>query len=267
MKLNDLYAITDEVAPKRLSDEYCATYGAYDNSGVLVNVGEDIVKAVFSLDLSMAAIKRAIDEKANVIVTHHPAIYGKIGELNVDKNRLEEKLVICIKKGISVLSMHLNLDGAEGGIDESLMQGVALAAGGNEPSGISVQHPLTGGGYGRAYDIKEITVEELAKAMGKEFSTERVLCYGKEKTVKRVASFCGAGTDESAVAFAKKQGADVIVSAEFKHHVIALALEEGLSVIALTHYASEQYGFEKFYKKICQRVEIPCVLHVDETLL
>ena len=65
----------------------------------------------------------------------------------------------------------------------------------------------------------------------------------------------------------RKHEADVIISADFKHHVIAMALEEGLSVIAMTHYASEYYGFRKFYKKIGQSTQIPCVLHADEILL
>ena len=54
------------------------------------------------------------------------------------------------------------------------------------------------------------------------------------------------GADEEAVAFAVKNGADVIVSSDFKHHVLTLANEKGIAVIALTHYASENYGFKKY---------------------
>ena len=46
-----------------------------------------------------------------------------------------------------------------------------------------------------------------------------------------------------------------------------VAKEKGLAVIALTHYASENYGFHKFYKKIYQSVSIACAYHVDEDLL
>ncbi len=270
MRIDEFYKIADELAPKALSDEYCRLYGAYDNSGILLDIGEEIRGVVFSLDFSFAAIEKAIGAGANLIVTHHPAIYGKIGDIRVsDFEPLDKKIVQCIQNGISVLSMHLNLDGANGGTDESFAQGVAHAAGGTlRQEDCLMMHPLTGGGYGRAYDVREITLSALAKNLKDEFQSKRILFYGDgEKTIKRAASFCGAGADEAAVEFAVKAGADALISADIKHHVLALATECGLSVIVLTHYASEQYGFKKYYQKICQRTNVPCVYHTDETLL
>lgn len=279
VKLCEIYKIADELAPKALSDEYCARYGAYDNSGVLVDAGEEIVGVVCSLDLSDAAIDKAIALGANLIITHHPAIYGKLSTLCIDDPRLTGgKMVRCLKQGISVLSMHLNLDGAVDGIDESLMNGILKAAAKTTGAGtdvtaksaaaVKVMHPLTGGGYGRVYDLSAVTLSALCKEMEKEFSTKRIVCYGDaNKLLGTAASFCGAGVDEGAIVWAAKEGADVIVSADFKHHLISMAMESGLSVIALTHYASENYGFEKFYQKIRQQMDVPCVYHTDENLL
>ena len=267
MKLNEFYQIANGLAPKTLSDEYCKRYGAYDNSGILVATGDELKGVLFSLDLSLNAIEKAKQTGSNLIVTHHPAVYGKIGEINAEKDLLGEKLVECIKNGISVVSMHLNLDCATDGIDDSLAKGICLAAGTSAGFAPTVMHSLSEGGYGKAYEIAPTSVGELASAIAKELSTERVLTYGKEKSVSRVASFCGAGADNEAVAFAVANGANVIVSADFKHHVITDALEAGLAVIALTHYASEYYGFKKYYEKISQAVEIPCTLYTDTQLL
>ena len=159
--------------------------------------------------------------------------------------------------------MHLNLDAAVGGIDDCLMQGVAQAAGEDFPMAQSVMHPLEDGGYGKAYDLPQISVQKLAENMKKVFSTSRVLYYGGEKTVRRAVSCCGAGADEESILFAAKAGADVFISADFKHHLLELAVEKGMGVIVLTHYASENYGFEKYYKKICQKLTIPCVYHTE----
>ena len=49
MTTKQLYKIADEIAPKSLSDEYCEKYGAYDNSGVLVDTGEDIMTLLLVL--------------------------------------------------------------------------------------------------------------------------------------------------------------------------------------------------------------------------
>ncbi|MBQ8323418.1 MAG: Nif3-like dinuclear metal center hexameric protein [Clostridia bacterium] len=272
MKLSEIYEIADELAPKRLSDEYCSRYGAYDNSGVLVDTGNEIAGVLFSLDLSFAAIDQAVEAGANLIVTHHPAIYGKIGNVRIsDFQPLGEKLVKCMKNGISVLSMHLNLDGAEGGIDESLQEGVCLACG-MESKGAGTRsklmHPLENGGYGRAYEVAETALGTLAENLKKEFKTDRVLVYGdKNGKIRKAASFCGAGADENAIAFACEAGAEVVISSDFKHHVLTLAAEKGIAVIALTHYASENYGFEKYYEKIRRRLDIPCGYHTDAELL
>lgn len=270
MKLNEIYKIADEIAPKRLSDEYCAQYGAYDNSGVLVDTGEDIQRVLFSLDLTDRAIERAIEIGANLIICHHPAIYGKISDLRLGDERLTgSKMVKCIRAGISVIAMHLNLDTVRGGIDESLMQGILLAAGTEEmPAAVQNMHSISQGGYGKAYDLPKISLRSLAENMKKIFATERILTYGNaEKEITRAASCCGAGVDEESVLFAKSAGAEVFISSDFKHHLLGLALENGMSVIVLTHYASENYGFEKYCKKICERLEIPCVYHTDNELL
>lgn len=269
MKLNEIYRVADELAPKRLSDEYCKTYGAYDNSGILVDTGKDVQKILFALDLTNAAVEKAIETKADLIITHHPMIYGKISDVRVD-GVLGGKLVRCIQNGISVISMHLNLDVAKGGIDESLMDGVLRAAGERTGAGtnVSYEHALLDGAYGRAYGIPKIRLNELVENMKKEFSSARVLVYGDgNKKITRVASCCGAGGDESGVAFALRENADTLISADFKHHVLAMAQDTGLSVIVLTHYASENYGFEKYYEKIRRQVNIPCEYHTDMDLL
>lgn len=266
MTVKELYKIADEIASKRISDEYCQKYGAYDNSGILVDTGLAVNKALFSLDLSQAAVKKAIEEKANVIITHHPAIYGKIDGICVE-DPLGKKLIDCIKNGISVISMHLNLDAVKGGIDESLQEAVCIASHTKTTSTTEIMHSVAGGGYGRAYDINATPLQTLCDNLGKELQSKRAFFYGNaDKKITRVASFCGAGVDGETLAFAKAQGVDVMISADYKHHFIAQALELGISVIVLTHYATETYGFEKYYEKIRQQTDIPCIYHADEEL-
>lgn len=271
MKLSEIYKIADEIAPKRLSDELCTRYGMYDNSGILVDTNEEITGILFSLDLSDGAIQEAIARKANLIITHHPAIYGKISRIDYHgEGTLGRKLITCIRHGISVIAMHLNLDAAKGGIDESLMQGICLAAGQTEgvSTDLTLHLPVDGGGYGRAYEVRESSLGALVEGLKRIFATNRVEVYGeKNSAVKKVASFCGAGADEGSVAFALQQGAQVMISSDFKHHVLSLALESGLSVVTLTHYASENYGFKKYYEKICRQAAIPCFYHEDDLLL
>ena len=98
MKSKEFYEWINKFAPKALSDEYCVSCGAYDNSGVLVDTGKDVKKILFSLDLSKAAVAKAVEIGADLIITHHPAIYGKIGRICAN-DPLGGKLISCIEKG------------------------------------------------------------------------------------------------------------------------------------------------------------------------
>lgn len=259
MKLADVYRVIDDAYPKKLSDDYVAKYGARDNSGILVDVGEEIGGAVFSLDLSRGAIAAAKQAGANLIVTHHPAIFFPVKNL-LAENALGKRLIDCIRAGIGVISMHLNLDCAPEGIDYFLAQGIGGKA---ERTCESVD----GGGYGRVYEIETITLSGLKEKLRDVFCSERILVYGEEGPVRRVASFCGAGIDDAAVAYAKAGGADVIVSSDVKHNYIADILESGMKLIVLTHYASENYGFKKIYQGLCGKLGVPARYYEDKCLL
>ncbi len=271
MTVQDLYKILDEVAPKSLSDEYCRACGGYDNSGLLVDCGGEVKGVLFTLDLTKAAIEKAKAIDANVIVTHHPVIYGKIGDVRLG-TPLGGRLIACIQAGISVISMHLNLDCVMGGIDDCLADGIYrassdLAGADTDRSNLCRYHALSEGGYGSVYAVNEISAKALKEKMEQEFSSSIRLVGDVDKTIKRVASFCGAGVDDGSVAFAIANGADAIVSSDWKHHLILACYEAGVAVFELAHYASEEYGFEKYYEKICKSVALPCILHREEGLL
>lgn len=256
MKLTDLLRILEEkVAPVALSDAFCKKYGMYDNSGIIVDCGNDINGAVFSLDLSLKTVAAAKKKGYNLIVTHHPAIYGGISRISADGAIAE-----CVKSGISVISMHLNFDVAPRGIDYFLMCGL----GGKEAVTLA---DVEGGAYGRIYKIQAIKFNDYAEVVKKTFSTQRALFYGKNKTVRKVASFCGAGCDDKAINFALQNGTDVFVSSDMKHHEIAALLEKGINVIVLTHYSAESYGFEKIYNQISDCLQIPSAFFRDGDLL
>lgn len=248
----------EQVAPVSLSDEFCKKYSLYDNSGIIVNAGGDISGALFALDLSEKAIDEAKRLGYNLIVTHHPAIYGGIKRLDAVNDPQTRALSECLKRGISVISMHLNFDSAPNGIDYYLMRGL----GGKNAN---VLCKLDNGGYGRVYDIEPQTFSDYKKYVAQEFCSDKILFYGENKTIKKVASFCGAGCDDNSLAFAIKNGADAFVSADMKHHEIIGLLQRGINVIHMTHYASENYGFNKIYRDV-KNGELPSAYFNDGLL-
>ena len=208
MKLNEIYEIANALAPKKLSDEACNVYGWYDNSGILVDVGEEIKGVLFSLDLSFSAIEESVKKGCNLILTHHPAMYGKLNHARFDGADItEQKLVKVIRNGISVISMHLNVDYADAGTDAGLAEGICVSSGaGVKCNPMAYMQTLEGGNYGRVYDVKPCTLGVLAEEIKNTFSTQRVITYGNEhREIRRVASFCGSGADEKSGLFAKEK--------------------------------------------------------------
>lgn len=262
MKIDKIMSVLENgIAPVKLSDDFCAKYKMYDNSGVIINCGGDINGAVFALDLTEKAVAEAKARGYNLIVTHHPAIYGGISRFDLTQNPQARALVECMKCGISVISMHLNSDAAPEGIDYYLMRGL-----GGTSAGISAD--IEGGGYGRVYGVSPQVLSVFAQNAAKEFITSRILVYGdKNKKISRAASFCGAGCDEHNIDFAVKNGADVFVSSDMKHHEILALTGMGVAVIIFTHYAAENYGFNKIYLKIKDGLGIPSAYYTDEELL
>lgn len=244
--LDSFFEILDKRAPLSL-DKKLIERGDYDNSGIIIRSGDCVKRALFSLDLSQAAVKKAKNLSCDTVVTHHPAVYKPIKGLSVTDSTCA--VLAAAKLGMNVISMHLNLDVADGGIDACLCEGL----GGEKFKILDMLDEKNG--YGREFYVKKTTLSEMKAAAKKTFKTRRIITYGSPKAeIKTAASFCGGGSG-AALSYLENGGkADLIVTSDMPHHVIKEAVERGVSVMILTHYASENYGFKKFYEKITEDV-------------
>ena len=244
--LNEFFGVLDKIAPIKYSYMQIEL-GDYDNSGILLNMHGNVNRALFSLDLSVAAVAKAKRLKCDTVVTHHPAIYHPIKSLDVNGDTAA--IALAAKNGLNVVSMHLNLDVAAGGIDDSLCSGLG-----------GVNYKFLNGlddfaHYGREFAVNG-TLGEFKKRIAKTFGTQKTLVYGSLKSKAGViASFCGGGS-EYALSYARQGGAaDTIITSDMPHHVLKELTERGKQVIILTHYASENYGFKKFFERVKKEVE------------
>ena len=236
MKIQNVLNLLEQYAPLSLSNEFCQRYDAYDNSGIIVKIDEDITGIVFSLDLTSKAVNTAIEKGYNLIVTHHPAIYK--GIKSVDSG---DALYKAISNGIGVISMHLNLDCAKLGIDYYLAKGLGAKT-------QTVLMPVGDYGYGRTFEV-DATLSQIIENYIKTFDSDKVFVYGdKDAKIKKISSFCGAGFSEYEYQLSKDS--DLIISSDVPHHMILKVLESGRNLMQITHYASEAYGFSKFYQSV-----------------
>ncbi len=122
MKLKKITAEFEKSFPKNLAEEW-------DNIGVMVGeVDSDINKVQISLDITDEIIERALSEKANLIITHHPMIFRGIKSVT-DENRTGKRILTLIKNSIAVYSLHTNLDSAKEGLNQYIAEKLGMKNG------------------------------------------------------------------------------------------------------------------------------------------
>ena len=239
LKIKDFVAVLEKLAPLSLSQKMIER-GAYDNSGIIIRNNDSVENVLFSLDLSKQVVLKAVEFGCDTIVTHHPAIYSPIS--NLDAFGETADVLFAARSGLNVISFHLNLDVAQEGIDFYLAKSLGAE---NEKIIEVIDENI---GYGREFFIDRI-LTDFVREIKVNLGTDKVIFYG-EDNVKSVASFCGAGGGSILEYARREQSADTIISSDLSHHVIKELIEKGKKVIIIPHYVAEDFGFNKFYERI-----------------
>lgn len=244
-KIDQFIEKLQSVAPLSLSQKMIER-GDYDNSGLLIKSSQKAEKILFSLDLTKRAVENAIELGCDTIVTHHPAIYNPIKSLEYDGENKE--VLLAVKNNLNVISMHLNLDVASLGIDHFL----SLGLGGKNQEILNVVDGENG--YGRRAQVEEQSISQFVSKIKQNFGTEKVIFYG-QKPVKTIASFCGSGASVAVKELEKKPCFDTVITSDISHHYLKELIESDVNVVIIPHYVSEQFGFNKFYQIILDKLE------------
>lgn len=195
----------------------------FDNSGFLVGRSNKSVKRVLlSLDVTAQVIDEAIEQGAELIVSHHPVIFSSLKKLT------DEKLLRLIENSVAVISMHTNLDIAKGGVNDVLLR--LLGAEGDEA--------LDADGCGRIGELPEALAFENFLCFCKSILNSKGLrYYSAGRPVKKLAVMGGAGGDFAALAYEK--GCDTYVTADIKYNRFLEAAEMGINLIDADHFCTE----------------------------
>ena len=98
MKLRDICNKLEEWAPLAYQE-------SYDNSGLIVGDPETDVKGVLvSLDCLEHVVDEAISRDCNVVVSHHPIVFGGLKSLT-GKNYVERTVLKAIKNNIALYAI------------------------------------------------------------------------------------------------------------------------------------------------------------------
>jgi dinuclear metal center YbgI/SA1388 family protein len=114
VKLRSIISILNTIAPP----EYACSWD--QNNGLQIgNKNQEIKKVFITLDVTEKTISKAIKQQADLIIAHHPLIFGEINRLDFTKppGKSIQKL---IKNDIALFIAHTNLDAAAEGVNWTL---------------------------------------------------------------------------------------------------------------------------------------------------
>lgn len=210
----------------------------FDNSGFLVGKENAVVSNVLiALDITMEVIQEAKEKGANLILSHHPVIWGQLSSVN-DQSQTGKKLLSLIEHGIAAICIHTNLDAVDGGVNSELAKRLNLIY----PEPLHEDGVLNSGvsyGIGRVGLRADgpTSMDCFVSEVKESLSLEGVRVLDTGRPVHRVA--VGGGACGGMLADVEKQGCDTFLTSEIKHDIYLKAKAKGINLLDAGHYATE----------------------------
>lgn len=119
MKISQLIELFQEWAPLQYQE-------SYDNSGLQVGQLDDEIKgALLTLDVTEEVLEEAIQKSCNLIIAHHPVIFGGLKSIT-GKNYVQRIIRKAIKNDVNIVAMHTNVDNIYEGVNAKIAEQLGL---------------------------------------------------------------------------------------------------------------------------------------------
>ena len=119
MKIGEITSFLESTAPLSLQE-------SYDNAGLLTgNNNWDCTGIITTLDATEAVVQEAINKGCNLVVAHHPIIFGGLRKIT-GKNYVEQTIITAIKNDIAIYAIHTNLDNVLHGVNAAIADKLGL---------------------------------------------------------------------------------------------------------------------------------------------
>lgn len=247
MNLNSIInLINDEIKLK--------AHESWDNSGL--QIGSKMVyinKIMLTLDLDLEAAEYAVNEKVDLIITHHPFFFSSIKKIDTDT--YDGKIIkMLVQNNINLYSMHTSYDMAEKGVNYDLARKLNIL-------NYDILHPINidNSGYGGIGEITPLNIVDFTKFVKESLKADyvKLYCADDKKLVKKVA-FCG-GSGSEFIEDAINLNADVYITGDIKYHQAQTAIKNDLCIIDAGHYNTEVHSMVSL-KNILEKTNIEVVI-------
>jgi len=232
-KLND-------IAPLRLAE-------SWDNVGLLVGHRSATVERVMTcLTVTPEVVAEAIEQKAQLLVAHHPLPFKPLSRITSDSTT-GLMLLNLIAAGVAVYSAHTAFDSAELGINAMWAKMLSLQKiRPLEPLSDLADDGIGAGRYG--YLPSPISLDDFATHAARLVKAPHFRMVKADRSpsnplASKVAIACGSGG--GFVGVAKRHGCDTMVTGEATFHACLEARASGVHLVLVGHYFSERFAMER----------------------
>ena len=224
-----------ELAPEELKE-------SWDNVGLLVGrENATVSRIITALDITPSVIEEAKELGAELIVAHHPLIWDTYRFVN-DTVFQQDKVISLLENGIAAICMHTNLDEAEDGVDDTLVEILGLTA---------IDH-LAEGKVGHICQLENpVSLYEFLSDVKDKLNANGLRYSDAGKPVYKVATGCGSCGDY--LLDAVKAGCDTFITGDVKHNVFLDAKGMGINLIDAGHFSTENPIVQKITGKLSAR--------------
>ncbi len=119
MKIKEILAYLEKKAPLAFQEDY-------DNSGLIIGDSQvEITGALITLDITKPVLEEAALKKCNLVISHHPLIFGGIKKIN-PANVTGDLILYAIQNHLCIYSVHTNLDNVLEGVNGILAKKLGL---------------------------------------------------------------------------------------------------------------------------------------------
>ncbi len=254
MKIQDVVAALERFAPLPLQE-------GFDNAGLQVGLTEtEVSGALLCLDVTESVIDEAVSLGCNLIVSHHPLLFHPLRQI-ADKNDVQRMVRKAIRKDITILSMHTNIDNAKGGVNFKIAEKLGL-----EQCQLFCEKQvgdIIGGSGVVGVFAEPISADTFIRRLKSVFGVQCVMANELlERPVRKVAVCGGAGSFLLSEAIAL--GADAFITGEMHYHEY-FAHEQEIQIAVIGHYQSEQFTselFEEIIRESCPGLRT-CITRIN----
>ena len=250
MKTSILLNKLSKKFPKRYAKMY------HDHVGLMTGkLPKEINKIVLCLDFDWQVLPLIKENKPDIIITHHPFIYGtKYRVFKWDKNR--EALCNEIDNlGVPVYSFHTNFDAGKDGMNDALAEALDL-----ENIYAPEKDFMT-----RIGELKQpMSIENFAAFAKTRLNLEYgLMIHGGADIIKKVGVVGGAGSRSWNIA--RDEGCDIYLSGDAPHHIRRSIVNENFNYIDFPHEMEKIFmpQMKKILLSIDNSLEILMVDHEE----